>query len=306
VERGPFDVVTGAYGYTGRYLAQRLLDSGREVRTLTGDPGRPDPFGGRVPAHAFSFDRPARLTESLRGATTLYNTYWIRFAHRGVDYERAVANTRTLFAAAAEAGVERVVHVSITNPSADSALPYFRWKAVLEDDLRESGLSYAIVRPTVVFGREDILINNIAWLLRRLPVFVVPGSGRYRLQPVYVEDLATLCAEQGARRDDALLDAVGPETYTFDALVRVVRHAVGSRARIVHAPPRVALALGEAVGRVMRDVILTRDELAGLSASLLVSEAQPTGTTSFAGWVTAHSDELGRQYSSELARHYRR
>jgi uncharacterized protein YbjT (DUF2867 family) len=302
----PFDVVTGAYGYTGRYLAQRLLDAGRTVRTLTGDPSRPDPFGGRVEAYSFSFDDPARLVETLRGATALYNTYWVRFAHGEVDYERAVENTRTLFAAAAEAGVERVVHVSITNASEGSPLPYFHWKAVLERELGESGLSHAIVRPTVVFGREDILINNIAWLLRRLPVFVVPGSGDYRLQPIYVEDLAALCADAGRRRDDFVVDAVGPETYTFDELVGVLRGAVGSRARIVHAPEQLALTLGRVVGALVRDVVVTPEELAGLAANLLVSEGQPTGETSFRGWVGEHGHELGRRYASELARHYRR
>src|SRR5262249_37427495 len=149
------------------------------VRTITGDPSRADPFGGRVEAFPFSFDDPARLTETLRGADTLYNTYWVRFDWRGTTYAQAIANTRTLFAAAREAGVRRIVHVSITNPSESSSLPYFRGKAELERDLRESGISYAIVRPTVVFGREDILINNIAWLLRRLPLFVIPGDGSY-------------------------------------------------------------------------------------------------------------------------------
>jgi uncharacterized protein YbjT (DUF2867 family) len=302
---GSFDVVTGAFGYSGRSIAERLLAEGRSVRTLTGDPARASPFGGRVEAHPFSFAEPGRLVESLRGAATLYNTYWVRFPHGGRGFEQAVDNTRTLFAAAAEAGVERVVHVSITNADARSALPYFRWKGVLERDLRESGLSHAVVRPTVLFGRGDVLVNNIAWLLRRLPVFVVPGRGDYRLQPVHVDDLARICVEAAGRAEDVVLDAVGPETYTFEALVRVVRDAVGSKARLAHAPPELALALGGVVGRLVRDVVLTRDELAGLSASLLVSEAAPTGTTGFGAWLEAHGHALGRRYASELARHYR-
>jgi NADH dehydrogenase len=300
------DVVTGAYGYTGRYLAERLLAAGRGVRTLTGAPGRPDPFGGRVEAHSFSFDDPRRLVGSLRGADVLYNTYWVRFPYRGTTYEQAVANTRTLFAAARDAGIRRIVHVSITNPAEASPLPYFHWKAVLERELRESGISHAIVRPTVVFGREDILINNIAWLLRRLPLFVVPGDGAYRLQPIYVEDLAGILATAGAATEDVTVDAVGPETYAFEELVRVVRAAVRSRARIVHAPPRVALVLAAVVSRAVRDVLITPDELRGLAAGLLVSDAPPTGTTSFRGWVESHADALGRIYASELARHYRR
>jgi NADH dehydrogenase len=300
----PLDVVTGAYGYTGRSIAERLLDAGRSVRTLAARPARPELFGGRVDAHPFSFDDPARLAESLRGAETLYNTYWVRFPHGDVGYERAVENTRVLFAAAREAGL-RIVHVSVTNADEASPLPYFRWKAVLERELRESGAGFAIVRPTLVFGRGDILVNNIAWILRRLPVFVVPGDGRYRVQPVSVEDLAGLCVDAGLRRDDAAFDAVGPETYTFDDLVEAVRDAVGSGARLIHAPPSLAFALGSVIGRAVRDVLVTRDELEGLMANLLVSEAPPTGETSFRAWLSAHGSELGRTYASELARHYR-
>jgi uncharacterized protein YbjT (DUF2867 family) len=299
----PFDVVTGAFGYTGRYVTERLLAAGRGVRTLT---TKPAPAGSPVEARPFAFDRPDELVESLRGAQTLYNTYWVRFPRGEVTYGRAVENTRTLFAAAREAGIERIVHVSITNPDERSPLPYFSGKALLERELRESGTSHAIVRPTVVFGREDILINNIAWILRKLPLFVVPGSGAYRLQPVYVEDLAGLCVDLGARRDDVVVDAVGPEIYTFEELVRLVRDAIGSRARIVHAPAAVAFVLGTVIGRAVGDVLITRDELRGLLDDLLVSGAPPTGTTSFRGWVHEHASGLGRSYASELARHYRR
>ena len=302
---GGFDVVTGANGYTGRYIAGRLLAAGRDVRTLTDHPARRDPFAGRVPAFPFSFADPAQLVQSLRGADTLYNTYWVRFAHGGVDFDQAIANTRILFVAAAEAGVARVVHVSIANPSEDSSLPYYRGKAVLERALRESGLSYAIVRPTVVFGHDDVLVNNIAWLLRRFPLFVVPGAGESRLQPVHVEDLAAICVEAGARREDMTVDAAGQEVYTFNALVSLLRTVVRSRARIVHASPTVALALGRIVGRVVRDVVLTRDEAAALAANLLVAAPHPLATTSFAAWARSSSDVLGRQYASELARHYR-
>jgi len=296
------DVVTGAFGYTGRYLTERLVASGRRVRTLT---TKPPPPGTPVEVRPLSFDRPEDLADSLRGAETLYNTYWVRFPRGQVTYGRAVENTRALFAAARAAGVARIVHVSITNADEGSPLPYFSGKAVLEHELRESGTSHAIVRPTVVFGREDILINNIAWILRRLPLFVVPGSGEYRLQPVYVEDLADLCVGLGERRDDVVVDAVGPETFTFEELVLLVRDAIGSRARLVHAPAAVALALGSVIGRAVGDVLVTRDELRGLMDDLLVSAVPPTGTTSFRAWVHAQATELGRSYASELARHYR-
>ena len=191
------DVVTGAFGYTGKYITGRLLESGRGVKTLTGHPDRPNPFGDRVNVASFHFKDPRRLAEHLRGATTLYNTYWVRFPRGDVTFDRAVANSETLIRAASDAGVRRVVHVSITNPSKDSPFDYFRGKARVEEMIRDSGLSFSIVRPTVIFGREDILINNIAYILRRLPVFGIPGSGSYRLRPVAVEDVAEICVSSG-------------------------------------------------------------------------------------------------------------
>jgi NADH dehydrogenase len=297
------DVVTGAFGFTGRYLTARLQAQGRRIRTLTNKPGV---GGGGIEVHPLRFEDSARLVESLRGARTLYNTYWVRFPHGDVSYERAVINTKTLFGAAREAGVQRIVHVSITSANEASPFPYFRAKGALERSLRELGVGYAIVRPTLVFGREDILINNIAWLLRRLPVFVLPGGGEYRLQPVYVEDLAAVLAEAGGSDGNEELDAVGPEVYRFEELVRVVRRAVRSRARLVSAPPEIALNLGRLVGFAARDVVLTRDELHGLRADLLVSYDPPTAPTSFRAWAEEHGHRLGRRYSSELARHYRR
>jgi uncharacterized protein YbjT (DUF2867 family) len=215
-------VVTGAFGYSGKYIARRLLECGYQVRTLTHSLHRANPFAGRVEAHPFHFDTPDRLVESLKGATVLYNTYWVRFNYRDFKHSVAVQNTLKLFEAARRAGVGRIVHVSITNPTEDSPLEYFSGKARLERALIESGLCYSILRPTVLFGKEDILINNIAWMLRRLPVFGVFGSGQYRLQPIYVDDLAKLAVEQGQETANNIINAIGPETFTYRELVQEI------------------------------------------------------------------------------------
>ncbi len=299
------DIVTGAFGYTGRYITARLLALGKRVRTLTGHPDRPNPFGGAVEVAPLDFANPDELTRSLRGAGTLFNTYWIRFPHGAATYEKAVENSRRLFRAAREAGVGRVVHISITRASPDSPFVYFRGKGLVEKALHESGLSHAILRPTVVFGPEGILINNIAWLLRRFPVFAIPGGGDYRLQPVFVQDVAELAVAAGDARGNQVLDAVGPETFTFDELVRLVARAVGSHARLVHLPPGPAHWLSRLVGLFVRDVVLTRDEVGGLMANLLVSDGPPTGQTRLSDWLARHAGQVGRRYASELDRHYR-
>jgi nucleoside-diphosphate-sugar epimerase len=297
------DVVTGAFSFTGRYVAARLLELGREVRTLTRHPQSASPYGARVEAFPLEFD-PDTLTERLRGVDTLYNTYWIRSPRGDLTFEHVLDHTSILIDAAREAGVRRVVQLSVSNASVSSALPYFRGKALAEDALSSSGLSYAIVRPTLVFAREDVLVNNIAWLLRRLPLFVVPGSGDYTLQPVAVEDVAELAVTAGLGTEPTVLDAAGPDIFSFDEFVRLVREAVGSRAAIVHGSPRLALGLSALTGKILRDTLVTRAELAGLMQSLLTSRAAPTGTRRFADWLAENAGSVGRSYVSERLRNW--
>jgi uncharacterized protein YbjT (DUF2867 family) len=229
----------------------------------------------------------------------------VRFSYGPVGFEQAVKNTEVLIKAAEEAGVGRIVHMSITNASSDSPLPYFRGKGRLEEAIMDSNLSYAIIRPTVIFGAEDILINNIAWLLRRFPVFVVPGAGDYRLQPVFVEDVARLAVNAGRRDDNLIIDAAGPDIYTFNQLVRLIARKVRSRARIIHLRPGLALFLSRLIGYAVNDVMLTRDEVEGLMANLLISSDPPTGETRLSDWLDEHAPSVGTRYASELNRHYR-
>jgi uncharacterized protein YbjT (DUF2867 family) len=294
--------VTGAFGYSGRYIAKRLLEAGHEVITLTNSLHRTNPFGDRVKALPFHFEEPQKLRDSLRGVHTLVNTYWVRFDHKLFTHGQAVANTRTLLSAAKEAGVRRIVHLSITNPDSASDLPYFRGKAELEAALEGLGVSYCILRPTVLFGKEDVLINNIAWSLRHLPVFGVFGSGDYRLQPIYVDDLARLVAEKVAVGADEVLEAVGPETFTYRALVTHIRTALGVKRAIVSVPPGLGYWGCRLVGLFVGDIVITREEIRGLMENRLFVEAPPLGTTKLTEWVDRHKHTLGRHYTSELAR----
>lgn len=299
---GEVHVVTGAFGYSGKYIAHRLLDTGRQVRTLTNSLDRPNPFESEVQAYPFHFDQPSKLVEALSGASVLYNTYWVRFNKAGFQFETAVQNTLTLFEAARQAGVERVVHVSIANPSEESPLGYFKGKAKLERALMESGLSYAILRPTVLFGKEDILINNIAWMLRKFPLFGVFGDGSYRLQPIYVDDLAKLAVECGEVREDRIIDAIGPETFTYRELVKTIGQIIGKPRLIISLPPVVGYAMSMLAGKLLGDVIITRDEIKGLMSGLLCTDSPPAGRTKLTDWARQNANQLGHRYASELAR----
>lgn len=301
-------IVTGAFGYSGRYITRRLLERGHQVKTLTNHPARSHPFGSQVTAIPFNFDKPDDLARSLEGASVLYNTYWVRFSHGENTHARAVENTKTLIRAAKTAGVRRMVHVSIAKPSLDSPLSYYHGKAVMEQALRESGLAYAILRPTVLFGAtagEDVLINNIAWLLRRFPVFALPGAGDYKIQPIHVEDLAEIAVNAGSATKDATIDAVGPEIFTFAELVRLIARTVNSRALILPTPPGLALMLAQCLSLFVGDVMLTQDEVAGLMGNLLFVDSPPPGKIKLSEWLTANAALVGARYASELGRHFK-
>jgi uncharacterized protein YbjT (DUF2867 family) len=301
---GPLDVVTGAFSYSGTAIARQLQSSGRRVRTLTGHPDRV-PADSQIQARPLDFNDPAELTRNLQGVHTLYNTYWVRFAHGHVDHDAAVTNSRTLFEAAQRAGVQRIVHVSITHPSVDSPYPYFRGKAQVEQILTELGVSHAIARPAILFGGDGVLINNIAWLLRHLPVFAIGGRGAYRVRPIHVDDLARLCVELGTRTDTVALDAVGPQTLTFRQLVHTIRTAVGSHTLVVPVPAAVLPTLSRAVSLALHDILLTRDEYHAMADGLADSDAPTTGTIVLTDWIAEDAPYLGRRYANELDRHFR-
>jgi NADH dehydrogenase len=219
-----------------------------------------------------------------------------------MTFQRAVGNSEILFEAAKRAGIQRVVHVSVTNPDEESPLPYFRGKGLVERALKESGLSYAIIRPAILFAPEDILINNIAWTLRRLPAFGVFGDGEYRLQPIYVDDFARLALEQGASRENCIVDAIGPETFTYRELARTIGEIIGRPCPIVSVPPRLGQLVGWVLGKLMRDVMITGEEIDGLMADLLHTESLPAGDTRLSSWAREHRETLGLRYASELGR----
>jgi uncharacterized protein YbjT (DUF2867 family) len=299
-------VITGAFSYTGKYVTRLLLSRGYKVRTLTYHRERENPFGSNVQVFPYAFDDPEQLAQTLHGASTLINTYWVRFPRGASTFEIAVQNTRALIAAAKSAGVRRIVHVSIAKPSLESHLGYYRGKAQLEQAVIESGLAYTILRPTVIFGLEDILINNIAWFVRHFPAFAIPGDGRYGIRPIFVEDMALLLADAVERNGNAVLNAVGPETCTFEELVKQIAAQLQRRVRLVHVPMPVAYAATRLAGWFVGDVILTWEEYQGLMDGLLAPDSPATGNTRLSEWLAANRDHVGARYASEVARHYER
>ena len=298
-------IVTGAFSYTGGYIARHLLRQDVRVTTLTRHPDTRDSFGGAIKCAPLDFSDVDALSRSMKGASVFYNTYWIRFERGQTTFGGAVENSEILFNAAKNAGIRKIVHISVSNPSLKSRLPYFKGKWQVEEALKNIGIPYAIIRPTLVFGPDDLLLNNIAWALRRFPVFPMYGNGDYPIQPIYAEDVAEQAVAAATVSENFVADAAGPDTFSFEELIGLLASAMGIRARFIHMPPSVSLALTSIVGLVVRDIVLTRDEVDGLMAGLLTSKASPTGTTRFNDWLNENAHNLGRHYESELQRNFR-
>jgi nucleoside-diphosphate-sugar epimerase len=299
------DVVTGSFGYIGKYITQELISSGKRVKTITTHPDKPNPFGNDVKAYPYNFDNPELLFNILEGCETLFNTYWVRFNYGKSLFEKALRNTKILFDSAKKAEIKKIVHISVTNPSESDALPYYRGKALQEKMLKELGISYSIIRPTLVFGKEDILLNNIAWTIRRFPFVPIFGSGDYKVQPVFVEDLALIAVECAKKNTSETLDAIGPETFTYTEMLRVMASMLNPDIKLIHVWPNVGIFLGKIIGLFVNDVILTKDELKGLMLNKLTSQQTPNGKTKFTEWLKANKGTVGERYTSELDRHFR-
>jgi uncharacterized protein YbjT (DUF2867 family) len=295
------DAVTGGFSYSGSAIVAELARRGGTVRTLT---NHPRPGGRGLDVHPLDLLDEDALRRSLMGVDTLYNTYWVRFPHGDVTFDTAIRGSATLFRAAADAGVRRIVHVSITSADVSSPYAYFRGKGLVEEHLKTCGVSYAIVRPAILFGGDGVLINNIAWLMRRSPVTLVGGRGNYRIRGIHIDDLARLMTNLGEQDTDTTVDAVGPESLTFRELLGHIRRSIGSKTQIVPVPGAVFPAVTWALGRALRDTLLTREEYLAMAAGMADSDAPATGETELTEWIRQNAQTLGRTYAHELRRHY--
>ena len=174
------------------------------------------------------------------------------------------------------------MHISITNPNENSPFPYFRGKAIVEKHIINSGLNYLIIRPTVIFGGDlSTLINNIAWIIRRFPFFAIPGSGEYKLQPIYIEDLVDLALNTDFKSKKLIIDAVGPEIFAYKDLVRTIASKIGRDVRYFHTKPEIALFFGNIISYFVKDVLVTKDEIYGLMSNLLTSKSSNRKVSSY-------------------------
>lgn len=300
-----FDVVTGAFGFLGAYLAARLLARGRQVNTLTGHPERQGSLTGKVKVSPFHFERPEQLAKDLEGAKTLYNTYWIRFERGAATFDLTLERTRILAEAAARAGVRHLVQFSSVGADERSDLPYFRAKAEAEKLVAASFPGVTIIRPTLMFGVESLLFNNLAWMLKKMPVFAVCGRGDYLLQPVYVDDVAAAAVTAEPSAESRILEIGGPETCSYRELLQQLAAVVGARLRVLQVRMERLMQMTSTLAHLTDDVLMTRDEAEALVRGMLVASGPAAGSTRLSSWLEDHGQELGKTYQSVLDRYYR-
>ncbi len=290
--------VTGAFGYTGSYVTRKLIERGEVVETLTNSPHKQKQSSVAVQKiHPLDFNNEAALIETLKNTKVLYNTYWVRFSH-----SEAAGNTFKLFDAAKKAGVEKIVHVSITNADVNSKLDYFRGKGEIEEYLKRLGVGYSIVRPAVLFGGEDILLNNIAWSLRKLPVMGIPGRGRYKLQPIHVDDFAEILVKAGTLAEDNITVALGEERYSYIDLLKLIKTKLKLKTPLLPLPNAIAWLGAKIIGICLNDILLTWAEIKGLQQENLWENKAPLGKRKLSEWVEENKESLGVKYHNELNR----
>jgi len=291
-------MVTGAFSFTGRHVAKRLLEEGEEVRTMTRFPQSASPFAEAVPAVPFDYDDVGALTQALRGCDRLINTYWRRQPEGNLGYDRVVQQSKNLFAAAKAVGIERIVHMSINDPHGKK-FPYFRAKCATERAVRECTVSSVVVRPQLVFGDGELLINNLAWTLRQSRLAAVPGDGQYLMQPIHASDYAELIVGLSRNRRDGVVNGVGPDVMTYDDMVSMVGNAIGRKPRILHVHPKFFDRVARLINRFVEEPTVLDYEVYGCLVENGVVPREPQGTRRLVDWLRDHADSLGRRYADQ-------
>jgi uncharacterized protein YbjT (DUF2867 family) len=274
--------VAGGSGFIGRAIVRCLAATpGLSVRVLTRDPEKARArltgegkvaLAGEVEFVAADVNEPSKLAKALVGADTIVNAvqfdgYPIENPARGLTFLRVdYGGTVALIAGAKEASVANFIYISGAAADERSTNPAFRAKGRAERVLRTSGLAFTILRPSLVYGPEDRVVNGLASALRMMPIMVVPGTGRQHLRPLFVEDLAACVALAiGGRGRDGIFEIGGPDEMAFDELVRLLMEITGHKRPLVHVPESM-LRIAGAVAEKLPGALFSRDAVAFLVA----------------------------------------
>lgn len=261
--------VVGGTGFLGTAFVRELYERGHTVRVLSRHPEKlANLFRGRsVEARAADVTRPDSLPPALEGAEVVIHCvqfpgYPVEDPARGRTFMEVDARgTLRTVRAASQVGVRRFVYLSGVGADPDAPEAWFRAKGVAEQAVAASGMAGVRIRPSWVYGPEDVSLNRFVTVLRRVPLFFPQlGPGSQRINPLFVEDLAPVVAEAATeeRADGTAFEIGGPITYSMDEIIRLVMEAIGLRKPIVHFPLPL-LRAGAAVLERVPGQLLSRD-----------------------------------------------
>lgn len=271
--------IFGGAGFIGRHLVRKLAADGWRIRVISRSPGLAghlQPLGevGQIVVQPLSSMEPTALTRLLEGSSAVVNLVGILYETSRQRFDEIHGELPGhIAAAAATAGVARMVHVSAIGADAQSSSAYSRSKARGEAAVRQAFASAVILRPSIVIGPEDNFFNRFAGMARMLPALPLIGGGKTRFQPVYVGDVARAIMagidQEGAAGQT--FEIGGPKTYSFEDLLRYMLTVMGRRRFFVDLPFSIA-TLQARIMELLPVPPLTRDQVELLKTDNLVSE----------------------------------
>ena len=234
-------LVTGPTGFLGRRVVQKLLDHNYQVRCLVRSPGRERILPqGSVDVYYGDIDNPEALISACRGVEQVIHLVAVIRQGKEATFDSVNrVGVQNVVAAAKEAGsVGQFIHVSAVGAVNNPEFPYLQSKWEGEQTVIDSGLPYTIIRPSIIFGRGDEFLNSLAALVRVFPMVPIISSGRNRLQPIWVDDVAQCIALSLSRHDlqGHILELGGPEQLSYNEIVRIVSRTMGRRRVHLHVP----------------------------------------------------------------------
>lgn len=306
------NLVTGSFSFSGKFITNELLKTGERVETFTNHPVTTNPNYSKITIKQYVFNDFNALVENFKGVDTFFNSYWIRFPYGSTSWMDAIRYSKDLFKACKLAGVKKIVHISVTNPKINSPYAYFKGKAIVEDLLKKSGVPYTILRVAWMFEEGDILTNNIAWILRHMPIFGIFGKGEYKIQPVSLKTLGKVAIENRYLGDKTIninktIDVIGPETLTYKEYVSLINRTIHAKTILFPFPwfaIQIPIFVSKVIGFALHDRLLTKDEIYSLKDNLLLTDSPPIGNVSFKKWLEKNKNNIGLKWANEVKRHY--
>ena len=256
--------VTGATGFVGSHLVRRLLRDRHQVRALVRKPTDRWANQPGVTLVEGSIDNVAAMTDAFRGADCVYHLVGLIAETRTQTFETTVVGgTRNVVQAAVAAGAGKLVYLSAMGTEAEALSRYHRTKYEAEQTVIGSGLPYVILRPSVIYGPGDGFVSLLAKLIRRSPVTPVFGSGRYQLQPVYIDDMTEIMTRALTSKSvlGQIVDCGGPEKLEYVSILDHIGAVLGKRRFRLHLPMAAARLMAVVLETFLRPAPLTRDQL---------------------------------------------